>query len=63
MNQGSPCYNCPDRRGLECKKTCRKWAEFEKQKENAYKNRQKSYDEKDAVVQSRLRTMKKGGRK
>lgn len=59
LMKNSPCFQCSDRDGLECKKYCKKWEKFEEKKKRTYDARVKKGRETSAAVVSRIRAMKK----
>lgn len=54
-----PCKNCPDRVGIECKRICPKWSEYEKAKAVEKELRVRYAREKSADVESRIRHMRR----
>ena len=54
------CKDCPDRKvGCHNVETCSKWAEHEKKKEEAYKDRRKAYSFSQIEITNRKRKMRR----
>ena len=51
----SPCKNCPDRKGLECKKACPKWSRFESDKKRENFMKRRYAEEKSAIIETMIR--------